>query len=184
MCQIIIANRKLTIRELKENWECNKDGAGFVYKGKVYKGLMKLVDLLRVYLNVVEKDTRERHVLHFRTATSGKVSEENTHPFIFSGHYALFHNGTISFLGDEEKSDTRMLAELVLNSKNFKKILQVITQNSINKFTVVDLKTNKIWTFGNFYEKNGLLYSSYPYKYSYLDYSRYDYLNKRRLGFV
>lgn len=184
MCQIIIANRKLTIKELKENWEYNNDGAGFVYRGKVYKGLMKLEDLLKTYLNVVEKDTKEKHIIHFRTATSGKVNEDNTHPFIFSGHYALFHNGVIHCLGDKEKSDTRMLVELVLNSKNFKKVLKAIAENSFNKFAVVDLKTNKIWKFGNFYEKDGLLYSSYPYKYSYLNYSGYGYYDKKRFGFV
>lgn len=173
MCQIIITNRKLKIKELKKNWKQNNDGAGFIYNGRIYKGFMSLGDLIKTYKKVVKEN--KKHIIHFRKSTSGKINKENTQPFVFEGHYALFHNGTISWLKDEKKSDTRLLAELILNSKNFKKVLGLLSKNSSNKFVVYDLRNNKIWTFGNFYKKDGLLYSSYPFSY-YYDYFLKEYI--------
>lgn len=108
MCIIgICRDRKMTENEIENCFQNNSDGVGLAYPtddGKVCveKGFMTLESFLDAYdyINVLP------HVVHFRTATSGDVSREMTHPFKMtpkselvvselSESPVLFHNGVI-----------------------------------------------------------------------------------------
>lgn len=98
---------------IKNGFNCNKDGSGFMYKrngdnkitiDKGYFNLTKLIDSIDS-LKLTEDDEL---VIHHRIGTSGLVSAENTHPFLISdveseinvaditiNKPALVHNGMI-----------------------------------------------------------------------------------------
>ena len=101
----------------------NRDGGGMAYirDGKVVidKGYMNVEELLKRYKEVVAEGLHKDNpmLMHFRIATTGRVSNENCHPFpigLEEGDGALIHNGSF-FSGPQhcEKSDTRVVAERV-----------------------------------------------------------------------
>ncbi len=57
--------------------------------------------------------TDRPYIAHFRYATVGKINRENTHPFVCGKQTdeLLMMNGTIKGLGNDEKTDSRVLAE-------------------------------------------------------------------------
>jgi len=85
MCILAVAvERKLTVEEIRNCFEVNRDGAGVAWSknGRNYlcKGFMDLDSFLGFY-KLVEVLP---HIVHFRTATSGGVRPELTHPFVVS----------------------------------------------------------------------------------------------------
>lgn len=83
-CMCIIAvckTRALEIDEFSDCWRSNSDGVGMAYPdGKgvwIHKGLMKMSAALEAY-----RDLTLPHVIHFRSASSGSICRELTHPFI------------------------------------------------------------------------------------------------------
>lgn len=128
MC--IIAYKKAntampTKKVLKECFENNPDGAGFMYRDNInspiiidkgylnFKGLWKA---LRYKVN-----DKMEVVIHFRLGTSGEENKENCHPFPVSRNYdklisldikvnmALAHNGVLLKYAEKESlfSDTQ-----------------------------------------------------------------------------
>ncbi len=185
MCIIAVCKqRKLTEDELKNCFEHNNDGAGIAWcqDGENYyiKGLMTL-DIVKYFYETINVFP---HVVHFRNATSGGVSEELTHPFIVSAKSPLpldwhgkeplfFHNGVLSSwesdlfnfyikknkrIPDGSWSDSRFIAILVHylgpNVLNFLK--------RGGKYAL--LNKNKITIYGNFIENNGVYFSNETYK--------------------
>lgn len=49
---------------------------------------------------------------HSRAATVGEITKENAHPFK-SGHILGMHNGTVSKLGDDTKTDSQAIFEML-----------------------------------------------------------------------
>lgn len=98
MCITIWKPKDITLFEetLKNCWDSNPDGAGFMYAedGKVHivKGLMTYEAFMQAYTPHALQDV----VLHFRISTHGKVDEANTHPFQVTESLGLTHNGIIS----------------------------------------------------------------------------------------
>ena len=113
MCIIAISrDRYLTEQEITNCFQSNSDGVGMAYvipgnKVRVRKGFMTLDDFLGFYDGFkVENSEFVSHVVHFRTATSGDVSREMTHPFVMTPmselaveedteKSVLFHNGVM-----------------------------------------------------------------------------------------
>jgi len=97
MCIIAIKPKKVKISNinLKNCWDNNPDGAGFMYSENneliIEKGLMTFEDFSESYnkINPENKDV----VIHFRYGTHGKVCKELTHPFSINSNLALVHNG-------------------------------------------------------------------------------------------
>lgn len=99
MCVIAVKKPGVNVPDqenIKDMWETNSDGAGFMYaiKGKVYieKGYMKL-DQLTTALKMLEKQVYKKDglslkdlpmVFHFRIKTHGANNPANTHPFPIS----------------------------------------------------------------------------------------------------
>ncbi len=104
-------------------WENNPDGAGYMFlrsdEVHIRKGFMKLKHLRRA-LRFEQFGPSDSVSIHFRIATSGGVSRENTHPFpVLADRPALkschtkadvgvVHNGIFDFLPEDiDDSDTQ-----------------------------------------------------------------------------
>lgn len=127
MCIAIWKPENITLFEetLKNCWDANSDGAGFMYpeNGKVVivKGLMTFKDFMDAY----EPHKAKACVLHFRISTHGKTNAANTHPFAVSDTLGLVHNGIINNIKcdiDKDMSDTWHFVEKV--SKPFQHMWQ------------------------------------------------------------
>ena len=99
MCIIIVkpAGQALSKWVLKNSWENNGDGSGFVYArdGKlvIVKELHKFKRFWRIYQS--HGLDQDNVVLHFRIGTSGHHNLDNTHPFLIDDNHALAHNGIL-----------------------------------------------------------------------------------------
>lgn len=140
MCCIVDKPKGKTLsnRSIKLLWECNSDGVGIVLpqtKPEMIKGIMSLDDLYKV-LKIVDKF---HCLIHFRMATHGSVTPENTHPFPMGKNRFLMHNGILTQYGssgDKGKSDSAHLADDLapLPSDAIRRILNTIT----GKFAFID----------------------------------------------
>jgi predicted glutamine amidotransferase len=153
MCVIAIKKPGINVpddQNIKNMWETNSDGAGFMYtfKNKVYieKGFMKLDDLMNAMKHVSKRlkvDNLELKdipiIYHFRIKTHGANNPANTHPFPISSKeqhlkaldlmadIGVAHNGIISSaLSFGDMSDTasyiaHVLTPLAMLDKDFYK---------------------------------------------------------------
>jgi len=91
---------------LKECYDSNPDGAGFMYAEDkvlhIQKGFFSLKSFYKAYKEHEHKQT----VLHFRIKTHGKIDATNCHPFAVNNSIGFVHNGVISGFGDADHSDT------------------------------------------------------------------------------
>ena len=91
---------------LRECYDANPDGAGFMYAENkqlyIEKGFFSLKDFYQAYVKHQDKQT----VLHFRIKTHGKIDKTNCHPFAVNSSLAFVHNGIITGFGDADHSDT------------------------------------------------------------------------------
>lgn len=93
-------------------WEANPHGAGFMYATdggflRVVNGLMSLNDFTHAYVN--HECVKKEVVIHFRLASAGAITPEQTHPFwVFKDLLAFVHNGHMSGYaeGGLDQSDT------------------------------------------------------------------------------
>lgn len=113
---------------LKNCFSMNPDGAGFALysekDGFVFrKGLMTLPEFMDTYspYNGKNPSNLTKGLIHFRIATHGAVTPENTHPFLVvkddepTYKVALAHNGIIAELSKvKDISDTSLFVETVL----------------------------------------------------------------------
>ena len=104
--------------DMAESWRMNDDGAGlmFAHDGKLYihKGYMDYNSFEALYYKLQKEYPASVFVLHFRIASAGRVSQDNTHPFLINDTLGMVHNGTFSFCSTtitDEMSDTRNFCE-------------------------------------------------------------------------
>ena len=151
MCIAILSKKDLLVphKHLKECWDHNDDGAGFMYaeNGKliIKKGLMTFDKFMEAY----EPHEAKACVLHFRITTHGNTDEENTHPFQVGNDLGFVHNGIISNVetkSNKDLSDTnhfnrQYLKELYKQDKNFiyKDIYASLISNFINNSKLIFL---------------------------------------------
>jgi hypothetical protein len=129
---------------LREGFRCNGDGAGFAYiqAGKVVikKGFKVFDEFLVAYRTAAGSFPKSPFLIHFRVASQGDKSMENTHPFpIPKG--ALIHNGTITGTGatwGTGESDTNKFAQRFGNNLSF----ELISKNKKDYDQALD--TNKV----------------------------------------
>jgi hypothetical protein len=95
---------------LRNCWDHNKDGAGFMYPldGKLVmeKGFMRWKVFKRHWNRLGDLRKELPIVLHFRTATHGSVSPPNCHPFkLEDTDIGYVHNGVIREVTVPKNSD-------------------------------------------------------------------------------
>lgn len=201
MC-IIIAKEKFgrlpSKEELKNSFEYNSDGAGFMYvdKGKVIidKGYMNYKSFIGHYEKLLKKYNNFKNkslVIHCRIGTSGKNNKGNTHPYPITNSERLLHSkhlkqdigiahngiihgfGTAKGLNDTQEYIIKFLYPLYKNFKDFYKnddIRECIEIMTGSKFAILN-SNDDIYYVGDFIEDNGLMFSNDTYK----PYTRYYY---------
>lgn len=203
MCVIAVYPKGLPFNngELKQCFQNNPDGAGVMWqeKGKVHikKGFMKQKSLLK-FLKTLP--TNVDRVIHFRIATSGKVSGACCHPFPVTGDFkqmmktesvapiAYAHNGILTDYTPKEGmkspfSDTMIFGKEVLNHlldtgiDLFDPVIDVMLEATIDGDRMVIMDDHEIITLGKFVtsETSGAQYSNTSYSYSRNLFKSYDY---------
>jgi len=116
MCIAIYKDKDIVIPydNLKQSFESNPDGAGFMYvKNRqlhVQKGFFTFKEFWDAYAPHQERQA----VLHFRIKTHGAINEANCHPFAVNKGFAFVHNGVISGFGSKDYSDTYHFNEEII----------------------------------------------------------------------
>lgn len=202
MC-IIIAKDKIgrlpKEEELKNAFEYNDDGAGFMYvdNGKVVidKGYMTFESFMKHYKSLLKKynDFKNKSlVIHCRIGTSGRNTKGNTHPYpitnkvknlkkvhlsredIGIAHNGIIHGyGTATGLNDTQEYISKYLYPLYSHYKDFyknKDMLYQIEMATGSKFAILDSSDN-IYYVGDFIDDNGLNFSNNTYEKSYYSYN-------------
>ena len=205
MC-IIIAKDKIgrlpTEKELRNSFNFNGDGAGFMYvdnrKVIIDKGYMNVESFIKHYKSLCEKYNNFENkslVIHCRIGTSGKNDKGNTHPYpitddkralksrhLFNENIGIAHNGIISGYGtatglnDTQEYISKYLYPLYHHYRDFyknKDMLYQMKQATNSKFAILD-KTDTIYYVGDFIEDKGLWFSNNTYK-SWQDRYNYSY---------
>ena len=205
MCIIIVKKAGIRFPEseiLKDCWDNNPDGAGYMYpkngQVEIRKGFMKYKHLMDSLKSIPNKDDIPM-ILHFRITTHGGTSKANTHPFPVTSNekllrstrlkttLAVAHNGIITIDNDKNLSDTMQFIKNELSLFNvikpnwYKDIksLDYIGNRIDSKLAIMDGK-GYISTVGDFYEDEGILYSNY----SYLGYTTYSWNSYSPSGII
>lgn len=207
MC-IIIAKEKdkrlPSIKELKNSFVFNSDGAGFMYieNGKVVidKGYMNYTSFINHYEKLCKKfDNFENKslIIHCRIGTHGKNNKGNTHPYPITNNERLLHtrklsadigivhNGIIRNYGTDRLTDTQdfianYVYPLYKNYPEFYKneyIMEGIERITNSKLAIL-LPNEEVYYVGDFIDDLGLKFSNDTYldRYSYYgNYALYDY---------
>ena len=194
MCIIIAKDKKSRIpteKELKNSFEWNNDGAGFMYvdnnKVVIDKGYMTWESFIKRYKTLLQKYNNFKNkslVIHCRIGTSGKNTKGNTHPYPITNNtrllktkkmsrldVAIVHNGIIRDYGtrhglnDTQEYISKFLYPIYRNYKDFYKnedLIDGIEKMTGSKFAILD-KSDKIYYIGDFIEDNGLKFSNNTY---------------------
>lgn len=196
MC-IIVAKDKYgrlpSEEELKNSFNWNNDGAGFMYtdNGKVVidKGYMTYDAFLKHYKSLLQKFNNFKGkslVMHFRIGTSGKNIKENTHPFPITNEVRMLrakhlsqedigivHNGiikgygTATGLNDTQEFISKYIYPIYSHFKEFyknKDIMYGIEVITNSKWVILD-KEDNLYYIGEFIDDKGLMFSNNTYTY-------------------
>ena len=181
------AGKQIFKRILKNCWNFNDDGAGFMWSHDGFlhyeKGYFSFRSFYRNYRRTENEYPESDFVLHFRIATSGGSGVADCHPFWIKNGVAMVHNGIFtnwSFANTKE-SDTALFCKSVLAKlpKGFlfnKAILELIEQyckQELSKLIIMDgdgtiriinekagIWDKGIWFSNGSYDDN---YSNYVY---------------------
>lgn len=134
MCLIVLKpeGKKVTPDLFTDAELTNNNGAGFaIATGReiiLHKGYFNADLMWQDYLKE-SKRQKLAALLHWRFATHGDLTVENTQPFALK-HAAFAHNGIITWLTpekDDVRSDSRILAEEILQNMRIEQ-LQTISK--------------------------------------------------------
>ena len=206
MC-IIIAKDKYgrlpSEEELKNSFEYNSDGAGFMYvkdkKVVIDKGYMTYDAFIKHYKKLLSdfNDFKGKSlVIHCRIGTSGKNIKENTHPFPITSDVrklkakhlsqedvGIVHNGiikgygTATGLNDTQEFISKYIYPIYSHFKDFyknKDLMYGIEVITSSKWVILD-STDTLYYIGEFTDDKGLKFSNTTYKYSRMTYKYGDY---------
>lgn len=165
MCVIIIKPRgkQMPKSVAKSSARINPDGLGIMWLDTFKVTYHKSSEYSTLY-------TERPFIAHFRYATIGSVSPENTHPFRCGSNKNewLMMNGTIQELGDSVMSDSRVLANKLgdIPRHNWQKKLEkypcrFVTINTRNRS--YQMYNKHLWTLhdGIWYSKSNVLETNY-----------------------
>lgn len=102
-------------KRLREAHEANPDGCGFMWweHGLVtLKGCFSFDDFYRHYIAI--SNINSEMVIHFRTASSGTISDENCHPLQVNDDLAFVENGNLFETSGGSKTDIQIFNDIVL----------------------------------------------------------------------
>ena len=187
MCVICVSKkgiRQPSVSEIREMWETNPHGAGYMFarngKVEIHKGFMELRDFLR---SVESENFTDDDVVvyHFRISTQAGVTPEMTHPFPLSSDLedmevldclcdvGIAHNGIIRLTStkDERYSDTALfiteyLPALIRDTKDItdKHVKRCIRGLADSKLALINGEGD-VSIIGDFYgNKAGLMFSN------------------------
>ena len=191
MCIIAYVPKEISITKetLKNCFDNNSDGAGFMYSNGtevvIQKGFMTFEPFFEAWSHIPEKYER---VAHFRIATAGKISEGICHPFPVVEKFndmkrtkthcftAIAHNGVLSSYSPKggitaEYSDTMLFNQLVLyplKDMLDKTAVQYLIEETGSRFAI--MWPEKVSLIGNFEQKDGCFFSNGTFKYSKVSY--------------
>lgn len=170
MCVICIDNFNFNLskNEVDKMLNSNRDGSSIFYNTKKGIVIKKYIgdnnNTDTIYNDYLQATTTTTSpiILHFRIGTSGDNNLDNVHPFKIGKNIYFCLNGInhLFSLEYKNKSDTNIIAYL-LYGKSFE-----FQDIFLKKLAIVDgvkialLKSNELFTYGDFYEKNGLLFSN------------------------
>lgn len=193
MCVICVSKvgvKQPTIKQLRNMFESNPHGAGYMYckDGRVViqKGFMTFDDLIQ-QLRLERFGVDDAVVYHFRISTQAN-RKEMTHPFPLTSNLentkllnvsckcGIAHNGIIQMTTDRSNTEyndtalfiTKYMKKLLHSSNDLKDtaILDMIKELTHSKWAIMD-GSGYIAVVGDFIvEENGLLFSNH----SYIDY--------------
>jgi predicted glutamine amidotransferase len=161
MCLIILNTKGIIpIEEFKEAWRVNAHGGGLAWvdevdgKIKAWRTLKNATALHNKYVEMRAVNPESLFLVHFRLATHGAKTIENTHPFKIHKDLYFAHNGILSNYGtfglDEcSVSDTRDFNERIFKRlpNDFhldNKICKMVEDHAGagNKFVLIDSDNN------------------------------------------
>ena len=186
MCVIAISQkgiRQPSETELKQMWEHNPHGGGYMFNRngyvEIHKGFMVWDDFIRA-VKSEHFGKADSVVYHFRISTQGGINAEMTHPFPFSEKLSdmkaldvlcglgIAHNGIIPMTTDRtqtEYSDTALfivkyLTQIINYEEDiFREEKQTIIEQLIqSKMAIMDSNGNVV-TIGKFFDRDGILLS-------------------------
>jgi len=99
-------NKILSQATLKECYDANPDGAGFMYAQNKKLHIEKGFFSYDSFYNAFKQHEHKQAVIHFRIKTHGKIDTTNCHPFAVNNSIGFVHNGIINGFGDANHSDT------------------------------------------------------------------------------
>lgn len=200
MCIIIAKEKNGRLpkeEELKNSFEYNSDGAGFMYvdNGQVVidKGYMTWNSFIGHYKKLLKRynDFKNKSlVIHCRIGTSGKNTPGNTHPYPISDNakelrkktmkadIAMAHNGIIKNYGtptglnDTQEFIAKYLYPVHKNYKDFYEnpyFMEGLEEITGSKLVFLT-KEDKLYFVGEFVQDDALSFSNTSYKVS-LNYS-------------
>ena len=160
---------------LERCYRVNPDGAGYMFhkNDKLYvkKGFFSFADFWQSY----RRDRTKECVIHFRIKTHGQINKDNCHPYLVNDKFAFVHNGIISGYTDNNKSDTWLFNEDVIqpfvnkwgNLGLFEDPIKKLIESRIgySKLIFMDNEGNtKIFNEDKGYWDDGVWYSNGGYK--------------------
>ena len=195
MCVIVAKQKGATLptKEILKNcFENNSDGCGFMYESKghviIHKGFMNFNEFYKSVKRAYKtKNLKDKNlVMHFRIGTSGGIKVTTTHPFPVTNDtneleklqttcdLGMVHNGIISDYAykDNKFSDTQnYIRDFVYPLYNLNKkflshasIVKILEKSSGSKLCFLD-KDDNLTLVGDFIEENGVYYSNDSYSY-------------------
>lgn len=180
MCIAILNKRGVLDKDaLKNCWEANNDGAGYLHPDEkgglaVHKELKSFNKFYEAYIKAREKHPDVKFLVHFRIGTQGLKNLDNCHPFMANPKLGWIHNGMISCMPHDMKlSDTNImnhtLSMLRVGSEatpEFAILMKALAGNS-NKFVFLNSKNNHLIineSMGHWDEAEDNWFSNYSYK--------------------
>jgi len=175
MCVIIVKRAGQPLPDINTLRLCmrrNPDGFGFATKDSCYHTLNDEAFINKLYSSV---DILDPCIIHCRIATHGSIKKSNCHPFYDSNTGIYFaHNGMLAIKAHKDKTDSEtafrdlfvpVIKMYGMTSREMNAAIRGIIGGS--KFAFLD-KNGQIYTFGHFFEIDGLEYSNL-YHYSVID---------------
>lgn len=176
MCVIVIKPNNVTIplKTIRKMFLANPDGTGIAYvKGEsvvVRKGLFSASEVYKALKPLHSLEV----AVHFRLATHGHVTADNTHPFVIARKQPdairyktdkpiVMHNGIISGFGSQVLSDTKDFTQSILAKVAERDTLALLTAIG-DKFALVTL--DGIITVGKFFQVGDLEVSNTHWNWS------------------